>query len=76
MTKEEKKREASHFLMENGSIINNLHRENAINSYVKEAFVAGIELGEKKLLDKAVKWLEHNFNLPSDFESYFREAMK
>ena len=77
MTKAEKESEASSFLMRNGSIIYYLpRRENALNSYVKNAFIAGIELGENTLIDKAVKWLECKYNLPSDFENCFREAMK
>lgn len=75
MTREEKEKEASRFLLQNGSIIDNLHRENAINTYVKEAFVAGIDLGEQRTIDKAIEWLEYNFNLPSDFARHFREAL-
>lgn len=62
MTKEEKDKEARRFLMQNGSIIRNLHKEDAINSYIKEAFIAGIELGEKmykeEVLGKAKQELD------------------
>ena len=38
---EKTKKAAMLFLMHNGSIIYNLHRENAINEYIKDAFIAG-----------------------------------
>lgn len=48
--------------------------ERGHNNYY--GFVEGAKWADKTLIDKAVKWLELNFNLPSDFESHFREAMK
>ena len=63
MTREEMNAEASSFLARNGSIIYYLpRRENALNSYIKEAFIAGIELGEKRckeeILDRAKRELD------------------
>ena len=44
------------FLMHNGSIIYNLHRENAINEYIKDAFISGAkwqrEQDDKELSEK------------------------
>ena len=62
MTKEEKDKEARWFLIQNSCIIRNLHKEDAINSCIKDAFIAGIELGEKtykeKVLGKAKRELD------------------
>lgn len=44
-------REAKRFLLHNGSIINNLHREDAINSYIKEAFKSGARWMKEKMTD-------------------------
>ena len=76
MTREEKDKEARRFLIQNGSIIHNLHREDAINSYVKEAFIAGIELGEKKykedILNKAKHELDSKHISSGEAEIIFR----
>ena len=49
MKEEELKKAAILFLMHNGSIIYNLHRENAINEYIKEAFIAGAKWAEEQM---------------------------
>lgn len=48
-------RAARLFLLHNGSIIHNLHREDAINSFIKDAFKAGSKWKEEKLLENAVE---------------------
>ena len=49
---------------------------NEIVEPIRNAFVDGARWADKTLIDKAIKWLEYNFNMPNDFESHFREAMK
>lgn len=36
----------------------------------------GWELGHKDATDKACEWLKYNFNMPNDFEYYFKKAME
>ena len=43
---------------------------------MRDTFIDGAKWADQTLIDKAVKWLEYNFNLPSDFEGHFRKAMK
>lgn len=31
---------------------------------------------EEQMIEKAVKWLEYQFNMPNDFKEYFTKAMK
>jgi len=32
--------------------------------------------GYNDAIDKACKWLKHNFNMPDDFESHLKKAME
>lgn len=48
-------RAAKLFMLQNGSIIHNLHREDAINSFIKDAFKAGSKWKEEKLMENAVE---------------------
>ena len=49
MKDEKIKKAAMLFLMSNGSIIYNLHRDNAINEYIKDAFIAGAKWAEEQM---------------------------
>lgn len=35
----------------------------------------GYEKAKEELIEKACKWLEYNFNMPSDFKEHFTKAM-
>ena len=41
-----------------------------------ELFKAGANWKERQFLEKAVEWIEKNFNMPNDFKEYFKKAMK
>ena len=39
-------------------------------------FFVAAQWADKTMIDKACKWLTHQFNMPSNFEYYFRKAME
>ena len=43
---------------------------------INPSFVAGAEWADKTMIEKAIKWLEYNFNMPDDFQEHFKLAME
>lgn len=52
----------------NGNIISKAEENKDMERYV--------EYQKEKLIEKACKWLEYNFNMPDDFRKHFIKAMK
>ena len=46
------------------------------HTYPRSAFIDGAKWADKTIIEKAIKWLTYQFNMPSDFEYYFRKAME
>ena len=46
-----------------------------INEDYLDGLMEGARWADKTMLDKAVKWLTEQFNMPGDFEYHFRGAM-
>lgn len=41
-----------------------------------DAFKAGAEWDKKRIINKAIGWIEKQFNMPNDFAEKFRKAME
>lgn len=41
-----------------------------------ETLVTMAEWKEQQMIEKAVEWLERNFNTPNDFKEHFKKAME
>ncbi len=82
MTNEQKARQLANEY-KNYTHINaiHLHLEGKTKDEVVEqcVYAAAIETAawkQEQLIQKAVEWLERNFNMPNDFEQHFRKAME
>lgn len=41
-----------------------------------EQALRAVELAREEMIDKAYKYINHQLNLPNDFEQHFRKAME
>ena len=46
------------------------------HTYPRSAFKKKKKWADKTMIEKAIKWLTYQFNMPSDFEYHFRKAME
>ena len=54
----------------------NDYAHDIVHDDVFETFIAGAQWQKRQLVDKAWEYIDHQLNLPSDFEVHFRKAME
>ena len=46
------------------------------NEEYRDVFMEGYNQAMEDIMEKAVEWLEYNFNMPGDFKEHFTKAME